>query len=222
VAKPGEGLTPDLLAREQASSGPGATVDPKSWNFLLLKGDLGPDVAAQASLQAAVDRDRIPVEVRNWRDSAGGNARIVWFLQWIFNVGLVFISLVASLIVMNSLALSVAERIREIGTMRALGAPRSRIGRLIGYETVILVSGAGLAGIALGAMLLGLAALSGGVAVTNPLLASLFGSERYVPMVPWPLVVTHAVLGLGLGVVSMVLPVLRALRVAPVQAMARE
>lgn len=223
VSEPVGGLTIEGVNEELKSGrGDGPTIDQTTWNFLLLKDETLNLGTGQERLQSALDQDRLSVQVRNWRDSAGGNARIVWFLQWIFNAGLVFVSLVASLIVMNSLSLSVAERTREIGTMRALGSPRSQIAQLIGYETLVLVTGSGLIGIFFGTGLLFVAGFLGGIPLDNPLLASLFGSHKYIPVVSWVLVGWHCVLGLGLGLLSMVVPILRALKVTPVQAMARE
>lgn len=222
LTEPTDGISLEQVSDELKTSAGPASVDQSSWNFLLVRGGQAATRATQAKVQAALTRDDLMVQVRDWRDSAGGNARVVWFLQWMFNVGLIFISLVASLIVMNSLSLSVVERTREIGTMRALGAERGLVGRLIGYETVILVAGAGLVGIVLGVVVLGIASSLGGIPIDNPLLAALFGSNLYKPRVQVNLVLIHAGLGVALGLVSMILPILKATKVAPVQAMARE
>lgn len=220
--EPQDGISLDEVRDELRTSAQPSAVDQSTWNFLLVRGANSGNPATQARLQAALEKDDLFVQVRDWRDSAGGNARIVWFLQWIFNIGLIFISLVASLIVMNSLSLSVVERTREIGTMRALGADRGLVGRLIGCETIILVAGAGLVGIGVGVVGLGVVSALGGVSIENPLLAALFGSNVYRPRIQWTLVAVHSVLGVILGLVSMVLPILKAMKVAPVQAMARE
>jgi putative ABC transport system permease protein len=63
-------------------------------------------------------------------------------------VGIVFF--IAVMIVINTLVVSVLERIAEIGTMRALGAQKKLIRKLFNYEVFLLSSISGLMGIALG------------------------------------------------------------------------
>jgi putative ABC transport system permease protein len=217
------GITLSSVNKELKTASTAPVADPGTWNFVLLRED--GDKSAEATkkaLFADFQTAKVDVQVRDWRDTAGGNAKVVWFLQLLFNVGLIFISLVACLIVMNSLALSVAERIREIGTLRALGAQKSKVASLIGSETVLLVTGAGILGVVLGAVILVLVGKLGGVPLTNPLIASLFGTNRYVPQVSGFLMLEHFGISLLLGLLSMGLPIRRALKVVPLQAMARE
>ena len=137
-------------------------------------------------------------------------------------LSLVFISLVAGLIVMNSMSLAVAERTREIGTMRSLGASRSTVARLVSYETVILVGGAGLVGVSFGALAVVLVGLKGGVEVSNSFLATLLGTNRYSPSLSWTLMLGHIGLSFLLGAFATILPIAKVLKVTPLQAMARE
>ncbi len=194
--------------------------DPKTWNFLLIRTPNGAQAASE--LSEALKSASSPLQIRDWRDTAGGNAKVVWFIQMLFNIGVVFISLVAGLIVMNSMSLAVAERTREIGTMRSLGASRSTVARLVSYETVILVGGAGLVGVSLGALAVGLVGLKGGVAISNPFLATLLGTNRYSPSLSWSLMLGHIGLSFLLGAFATILPITKVLKVTPLQAMARE
>jgi len=215
-----EGISFESVTREVETSGTAPVEDPHTWNFLLIRPPRG--VAAEAALQTALRTASSPVEVRDWRDTAGGNAKTVSFLQLLFNVGLVFVSLVAGMIVMNSMSLAVAERTREIGTMRSLGAGRGWVAQLISFETIILVTGSGLVGVAVGASLLYVTTILGGVEVTNPYLSSLLGTTTYRPQVSGALMVEHVVLSLVLGALATILPARKALSVTPLQAMARE
>ncbi|NNM54492.1 MAG: FtsX-like permease family protein [Spirochaetales bacterium] len=223
VSTKGSGLTIQDVTKDIQSDTHAPKADPGTWNFVLLKIKKGTKTsAAEQALRASLAAQKLGVQVRDWRDTAGGNAKVVWFLQLLFNIGLVFISLVACLIVMNSLALSVAERTREIGTLRALGAQKSKVASLIGYETLILVTGAGILGVLLGAFALEVVAHTGGVRLTNPLIASLFGADRYIPHVAPLLMLEHFGVSLVLGLLSMLLPIRKALLIVPIQAMARE
>lgn len=215
-----DGISFEKVSESLAADTQAPVQDPKTWNFLLIR--TAHPVAATVTLKDALKTSSAPVQIRDWRDTAGGNAKIVWFIQLVFNLGLVFISLVAGLIVMNSMSLAVAERTREIGTMRSLGAGRAWVARLISWETVVLVTGAGTAGVLVGSLIVLTTGWVGGVPVTNSFLASLLGTNLYVPSLsPW-LMIEHVVLSLFLGALATVIPVRKALRVSPLQAMARD
>jgi putative ABC transport system permease protein len=121
--------------------------------------------------------------------------------------GLVAIALVVGgIVIMNIMLMSVAERTREIGIRKSLGARRRDIRRqfLVESATLALI-GAGL-GIGTG---LGLAGL---VDATTPLPAS---------VAPWS-IVTAVILGAGVGIAAGLYPATRAARLDPVNAMRQE
>jgi ABC-type lipoprotein release transport system permease subunit len=126
-----------------------------------------------------------------------------WFLG-------IFAILVGGLGMMNAMLMSVFERTREIGVLRALGWRRHRvIGMILGEALVLALSG-GLLGIGLGVILTQLASLSPAV--------SGFLSGTFNPVV----FVQALVTALVLGAVGGAYPALRAARLAPVEAMRAE
>ena len=215
-----DGISFEKVTQSMAGDTQAPTADPKTWNFLLIR--VAHPVAAAVVLGEALKHSAAPLQIRDWRDTAGGNAKIVWFIQLIFNLGLIFISLVAGLVVMNSMSLAVAERTREIGTMRSLGAGRGWVGRLVSWETVLLVTGAGAAGVVFGALVVAIVGWVGGVPIENPFLAALLGTNRYSPELSVSLMAEHVLLSLVLGAIATVIPVRKALKVSPLQAMARD
>lgn len=210
--------TEKALADTRTRDALNQTLDDR-WNFVLFQSahsdDLGP------RLQAAFARAGLDVQVRDWTLTAGGNALVVALLQALFSVGLGFIALVTVLIVMNNLALSVVERTQEIGTMRALGASRGLVGRVLAAETFVVVAGSALVGLGVASLVLVLGR-GWGVPVTNPVLVSLLGTPVLKPVLTVPLVVGHLALVLALGLVACWLPVRRALAISPRQAMQQE
>jgi putative ABC transport system permease protein len=121
--------------------------------------------------------------------------------------GLVAIALVVGgIVIMNIMLMSVAERTREIGIRKSLGARRRDIRRqfLVESATLALI-GAGI-GIGTG---LGLAGL---VEATTPLPAS---------VALWS-IVTAVILGAGVGIAAGLYPATRAARLDPVNAMRQE
>ena len=214
------GISFQGVTQSLATEGKAPVEDPKTWNFLLIRTN-HPEAAATVLTKALV-ASASPLQIRDWRDTAGGNAKTVWFIQMLFNIGLIFVSSIAGLIVMNSMSLAVAERTREIGTMRSLGAGRAWVARLVSWETIILVTGAGTVGVLFGAALIGLAHWFGGFRVNNPFLATLLGTEQYSPTLSLTLMFEHILLSLALGALATLLPVRKALQVTPLQAMARD
>jgi len=207
----------ELSSQPQAPRAKGALEG--AWNFILVRAPGIDDQSLVTELKTLYQGR--PIQIKDWRETAGGTALIAWFLRWIFNLGLVFIALVSCMILINSLALSILERTREIGTMRALGAGRDFIAELIAWETMLLVVGAGLLGIVLGsAACVGLSSL--GLRLDNVYLASLFGGQVLDLQVSASSVAVHVLLSLLLGVVAIVLPIRRALAIDPVKAIARD
>ena len=194
-----------------------------AWNFLLIRlaseiGDAGTGRIARELSRAGLPGTE-QVQVRDWRHSAGGNAMLIWIVQILLNSGLIFIAAGAAIVAVNALALSVLERTREIGTMRAIGASRGRVGFMISAETLVLVAGAGVLGIGAGIVLVALLNLLR-IHLSNPVLQALFGGARLAGRLSGTLIVNHFLLSLALGLVSVAYPLRKCLKIIPVRAMA--
>jgi putative ABC transport system permease protein len=113
---------------------------------------------------------------------------------------------VGAIVIMNIMLVAVAERTREIGIRKALGAKRRDILAQFLVESATLSTVGALMGIALG---IGLAQA---IAAVSPLPAS---------VAPWSIVV-GVVVGMGVGIVSGVYPASRASRLDPVVALRQE
>jgi putative ABC transport system permease protein len=121
--------------------------------------------------------------------------------------GIAAISLaVAGILIMNVMLIAVSQRIREIGLLKALGAPAAQIRKLF-FAEAILLSGAGsVAGLVLG---------EAGVAVIGRIYPSLPVAA------PWWAVLAALGTALGTGILFSVWPARRAARLDPVMALAR-
>jgi putative ABC transport system permease protein len=118
--------------------------------------------------------------------------------------------LVAVLGIVNTLALSVLERTRELGLLRAIGLRRGQTMRMVTVEAVVIsVFGA----------LLGLTVGSGMGAATVRALKN-FGIT--VLAFPWERMVTYVALAALVGVVAAILPAIRAARTNVLTAIAHE
>ena len=123
---------------------------------------------------------------------------------------------IAALGVMNTMVMSVLERTREIGVMRAVGARRSTIRRLFTFEAAALGFFGGLFGVVIGSVF---------VLVAKPVISNavksgpLKGADFTVPL--WLVVVVIGGTTL-IGLASGFLPARRAARLDPVEALRYE
>jgi putative ABC transport system permease protein len=116
---------------------------------------------------------------------------------------------VAVLGVINTLLLSILERTREIGLLRAVGLSRGQTMRMVTVESVLISVFGALLGIAVGVAL--------GVA-----LVSAVGGDFLRLTMPWGYLVAAVVLAVIAGVVAAVIPAIRASRLNVLEAIAYE
>jgi putative ABC transport system permease protein len=134
----------------------------------------------------------------------------VSFLNNILNILylLLALSVIVSLFgIINTLVLTVFERTREIGTLRAVGMTRRQVRRMIRYESVITALIGAVLGIILGIVLAGL--LTARVDFIN------FA-------VPVPQIVVFAIAAIIVGIVAAILPARRASKLNVLQALQYE
>ncbi|MEU1015276.1 ABC transporter permease [Streptomyces sp. NPDC005898] len=117
---------------------------------------------------------------------------------------------IAVLGVVNTLALSVVERTREIGLLRAIGLGRRQLRRMIRLESVVIAVFGALLGLALG--------LVWGVAAQQVLALQGMAELAF----PWTTIVAVVVGSVVVGLVAALLPALRASRMNVLAAIAHE
>ncbi|GHJ39626.1 ABC transporter permease [Streptomyces sp. TS71-3] len=118
--------------------------------------------------------------------------------------------IVAVLGVVNTLALSVVERTREIGLMRAIGLSRRQLRRMIRLESVVIALFGALLGLGLGM----------GWGATAQKLLALEGLRTLD--IPWPTIITVFIGSAFVGLVAALLPAFRAGRMNVLGAIATE
>ncbi|NNM53604.1 MAG: FtsX-like permease family protein, partial [Spirochaetales bacterium] len=206
------------LSSSSSNESAPAITTPEVWNDLMIR--LKPGVAPGpviAALNAEFAKRGWDVQAVDWKAAAGTTAKLTGVTQVVFNALLIILSIVAVIIILNTLVISVMERTPEIGTMRALGASKGFIRQLFIAETMITALVFGLLGILLGS---GLVLLLGavGIEINNDFLQILFGARDLRPLLSWNQVGMAVALTLGIGLVSWIYPVAVALRVTPLAA----
>ena len=118
--------------------------------------------------------------------------------------------LIAVLGVVNTLALSVLERTRELGLLRAVGLGRAQTMRMVTVEAVVISVFGALLGVAVGAGM--------GTAVVH----ALQGEGVTDLVLPWTRMGTYVLLAGLVGVIAAVVPAIRAARLNVLGAIAHE
>jgi putative ABC transport system permease protein len=117
--------------------------------MLFAKADKGQEVAAYQSLQASL-AGHPEVTVKNQTDYKKLiHDQVGQLLNMVY--GLLGLAIVVAILgVVNTLALSVVERTREIGLIRAIGLSRKRLRRMIRLESIVIALFGAVLGVGLG------------------------------------------------------------------------
>ena len=194
-------------------------VDSGAWHFLLLK-LRRPGAAGRVTetLERIIAEEELAAQVLGWVDAAAPLSQLSDGFKIVFNVVIIVIAVVAVIIIMNTLVISVTERMSEIGTMRAIGARKGFVRRMIGAETVTLAFVFGGAGVVLALVLLAILGATG-IRAGNLFLRILFGGEVLRPAVSPGSVAFSLLMVAAIAVLSSLYPLAVALRISPRQAM---
>jgi putative ABC transport system permease protein len=133
--------------------------------------------------------------------------------QFAFFNAIIGVAVIVGLLgIVNTLSMSVLERTREIGVLRALGGSRWRIRRAMLDESMMISLAGSLVGIAAGLFV-------GAVWILSVRESTLVGLELRVPA---GILVLIAVLGVVIGTLAAILPARRAAHLDPLQALTYE
>lgn len=218
-----------LVGLGEADGFVGATTvvwDPESAAYWLDDNGTVDSIDIKVAADADVDRvqsaigEVLParIEVVTGQQIADETKDQVGEIVSIFGTGLLVFALVTALVaafvINNIYNISISQRLRELALLRAVGASGSQIRRLVLIEALI---------VSVVATVLG---MFGGLLVADGLIRAFNAAGGGFP--PTPLVfqvrtgVVAAIVGIGVSVVSVLLPAIRAARIPPVAAMRPE
>lgn len=179
---------------------------PRQVNALLLKVREGTDLDA---LSARIERRFDKLTATKSADFADEQDMLQYIYVFTWSVSLVAI-IIGGVSVMNTMLMSVFERTKELGVLRAVGwRPRRVLGMILGESLTLSLLGGGVG------LLLGLAAVR--AVASFPVISSIMP-----PQFSGGLIVQGLVVALGLGFVGGALPAWRASRLTPAEAMRAE
>jgi ABC-type lipoprotein release transport system permease subunit len=199
-----DGITADdVLDRVRTDRGDEEEPADGSAHFLLVRGADSEELHALA--------DRFGAEVLSWRQAAGQSALLALLLQILFNGGFTLFVLAIALGSVNIIFISTYRRMREIGTLRAIGTEDRLVLRIFVAEHAFIGLIGWLAGLIAA---VGFSALLAArrITVDNRLIAMLLGGQRItLPLDTGTIFVCLAVVICLVGV-TVSIPLSRAMR----------
>jgi len=179
-----------------------------AWGYLRVA-----DGASVADVRTQVDRllvDSPEVSVGDRSAFIAQQAAMLNKIVMMIQILLALTILIAVLGIVNTLALSVLERTRELGLLRAIGLYRGQTMHMITVEAVVISVFGALLGLAVGSGL--------GAAVVRALKSQGIGALAF----PWQQMATYVALAAVVGVVAATVPAIRAARINVLAAIAHE
>jgi ABC-type lipoprotein release transport system permease subunit len=172
-------------------------------------------------LSAAAAKAGLELRVVSWQKASGNIGQFAFVIKIALYFSVFVIFIVALVIINNAVMMATLQRVREIGTMRAIGAQRSFVLSLILVETLLLGLSFGSAGTLLGALIVRrLGAV--GIPAVNEFLYFFFSGPRLHVQLGLGSVVGAFVVICVTAAASALYPAVVATRVAPVEAMSTE
>jgi putative ABC transport system permease protein len=104
---------------------------------VLLK-DTNQTESMKVALTDALAQHGLDVEIKTWKELAILYNKVKEMFDIIFLFIFVIVFIIAMMSVINTISMAVMERIREIGTLRALGVKRNSIVHLFSIESIML------------------------------------------------------------------------------------
>lgn len=174
-----------------------------------------------AAIEAVSQERGLGVRAVDWQTAAGLVGQFITVIRLVLYVAIFIIFTVAIVIINNSMVMATMERVREIGTLRAMGAQRRLIRWMLFIESGVLALTFGAVGALFGsAVVISLGVQ--GIPAPNDVLQFLFGGPRLHPfLAPMHLGLAFVIM-LVVSTVSTLYPAHLATRITPLEAMQKE
>jgi ABC-type lipoprotein release transport system permease subunit len=173
------------------------------------------------AIEAQGKQDGLPLKAISWQAAAGIIGQFIIFARAVLYFAILVIFTVALVIINNALVMATLERVREIGTLRAIGAQRRFILSMLVVEAVVIGLVFGGLGAILGATIVKVIAHYG-IPATSDTAFFFFSGPRLRPFLQPVNVVAAFIIVLFVSTVSSFYPAFLAMRVTPRQAMQEE
>lgn len=173
------------------------------------------------AIVAAGKQSGLPLKAITWQKAAGIIGQFATLMRAVLYSTVLIIFVVALVVINNALVMATLERVREIGTLRAVGAQRRFILAMLVLESVVIGLASGAVGALVGAILLGVLGKVG-IPATNEQMSFFFSGPRLFPTVTAFELTFSLLTVLIVSMISSIYPAWLAMRVSPREAMQSE
>jgi ABC-type lipoprotein release transport system permease subunit len=176
---------------------------------------------AQSRIESATKAQGLATRVVTWQTASGLTGQFVLLMRFVLYAAVLIIFAVALVILSNALVMATLERVREFGTLRALGAQRNFVLAILIAEGGLVGLIFGAAGAALGATLV-IELGRTGIPAHNDVMTFFFSGSLLQPALNVSNVLMGVLTATLVSVLSCLYPAWIAVRVTPRLAMQSE
>jgi len=174
-----------------------------------------------AAIEAQGAKDGLTLKAIDWQQAAGLIGQFVNVIRMVLYVAILIIFLIALVIINNALVMATLERVKEIGTLRAIGAQRRFILAMLVIEAIVIGIIFGGLGAGLGAIAVSIVGKIG-IPAKSDVWFFFFSGPRLHPFIGTSNIIAAFLIVLLVSAFSSFYPAWLAMRVTPRQAMAEE
>jgi ABC-type lipoprotein release transport system permease subunit len=175
--------------------------------------------ATMPALVAAAREAGMDVKAVTWLEASGLVGQSMNVLRLVLYAAVLIIFAVALVIINNAMVMATLQRVKEIGTLRAIGAQRRFVLVMVLVEVVTTGLLFGLLGAGLGILLVQAVGWAGGIPASNDTMYFLFSGPALVPRLGTQSLALSVAIVFAVSVLSALYPALLAMRVTPLEAM---
>jgi len=172
-------------------------------------------------LERVARRDQLPLAVLPWQKAVGITGQFTVLMRGVLYTAVIIIFLVALIVINNALVMATLQRVREFGTLRAIGAQRRFIWAMLVLESVVTGVLFGLVGVLVGGAVVTWLG-HWGIPAWNDVVTFFFSGPKLFPVLTAQNVIVALVVVLLVSTLSSNYPAWIAMRVSPRQAMQSE
>jgi ABC-type lipoprotein release transport system permease subunit len=175
-----------------------------------------------SDVRAAIEKGGLGLKVLDWQEASGLVGQFVTLLRVVLFAAVVIFFAIALVVINNAMVMATLQRVKEIGTMRAIGAQRRFVVVMLLVEIAAVGLLFGLAGAVLGGVVVAIIRAAGGIPAVTDLLYFVFSGPALFPTLGRMPVATSIAIVLAVAILSALYPAIIALKVTPVEAMSTE
>ena len=177
---------------------------------------------AMTAVEDAVAKNGLGLKVVDWQAASGLVGQFVTLLRIVLFTAVVIFFAIALVIINNAMVMATLQRVKEIGTMRAIGTQRRFVVAMLLVEITAVGTVFGLGGAALGGVVVAAIRVAGGIPAMTDLLYFVFSGPALFPTLGRGPVAVSLAIVIAVAILSALYPAYIAMKVTPVEAMATE